>query len=254
MASPPDRTNHGAERPLGEAGLTPRTLARELNRLFGPGTLAETAPYYWRDAGGIPRPPLPTLTAYVISRHLGRVVTVRTSGLGKTTPRCHPGLAGQRWHGRSVDTRAGTMRVAEDWLLGGLVDRRTVPIRLRCGARPGGKHLPHQPGRRCAGAPAASTDDPLVNQIEASVPQLQMLDDEHGGAAGLELCRCPGPRGPAGATRRRPHGRHHPPAARLARRSGSTGRLEGVRRGQARPVFRTTKIINLARSDLTLCA
>src|SRR5205823_7901100 len=75
MASPPDRANHALRAHLAEAGLTPRTLARELNRLFGEGTLAETAPYYWRDSGGVPRPPLPTLTAYVISRRLSRVVT-----------------------------------------------------------------------------------------------------------------------------------------------------------------------------------
>src|SRR6266480_4820530 len=48
MASPPDRTNHALSAHLAESGLTPRTLARELNRLFGEGTLAETAPYYWR--------------------------------------------------------------------------------------------------------------------------------------------------------------------------------------------------------------
>jgi hypothetical protein len=63
-------------RHLTEAGLAPRALAREMNRLFGPGTVAETAPYYWRDAGGLPRDPLPALAAYVMSRHLGRVVTV----------------------------------------------------------------------------------------------------------------------------------------------------------------------------------
>src|SRR5262249_61013538 len=74
MAAPPDRANQALSAHLAEAGLTPRTLARELNRLFGQGTLAETAPYHWRDAGGGPRPPLPTLTRYIISRRLGRVV------------------------------------------------------------------------------------------------------------------------------------------------------------------------------------
>jgi hypothetical protein len=33
--------------------------------------------------------------------------------------------------------------------------------------------------------PAASPDDPLVVQIEATIPGLQLLDDERGGAAGL---------------------------------------------------------------------
>ncbi|MDG4766900.1 hypothetical protein O7632_22770 [Solwaraspora sp. WMMD406] len=171
---------------MAEAGLTPRTLAREINRLFGSGSLAETAPYHWRDSGGVPRPPLPALAAYVISRRLGRIVT-----------------AGDLWHGqpKAADgtlvvaastgmdgpwTLANTMLIAEDWLLGGLVDRRmflsvsgaalaqAVTIYLD-------QHLP-------AGGtvlPTATPDDPLVDQIEASVPRLQLLDDERGGAAGL---------------------------------------------------------------------
>ncbi|WP_230415996.1 hypothetical protein [Micromonospora tarapacensis] len=54
MGSAPDRTNQTLAAYMAEADLTPRTLAREINRLFGAGTLAETAPYHWRDAGGIP--------------------------------------------------------------------------------------------------------------------------------------------------------------------------------------------------------
>lgn len=186
MGSPPDRTNQALAAYMVKAGLSPRTLAREINRYFGPGTLAETAPYHWRDAGRIPRPPLPALVAYVISRRLGRLVT-----------------AADLWHGQldAVDgtlvmaanigmdgpwTLACTMRVAEDWLLGGLVDRRiflsvsgaalaqAVNIYL-------GEHLPVDG----TVLPTAAPDDPLVDQIEGSVPRLQLLDDEHGGAAGL---------------------------------------------------------------------
>jgi hypothetical protein len=63
MTDSSDRTNQVLAACLVEAGLTPRALAREINRLFGPGTVAETAPYYWRDSGGVPRAPLPALTA-----------------------------------------------------------------------------------------------------------------------------------------------------------------------------------------------
>jgi hypothetical protein len=186
MAVSADHTNHALAAHLAEAGLTPRTLAREINRLFGPGTLAETAPYYWRDAGGIPRPPLPELAAYVISRHLGRVVTVTDLWQGRcgapSATLVLPASAGMDmpW---SLDS---TMLVAEDWLLGGLVDRRmflsvagaalarAVNIYL-------GTHVPD-----CGLHPAAaSVDDPLVEQIEATIPRLQVLDDERGGAAGL---------------------------------------------------------------------
>ncbi|WP_431728326.1 carph-isopro domain-containing protein [Verrucosispora sp. TAA-831] len=185
MASRPDRTNHTLAALMAEAGLTPRTLAREINRLFGAGTLAETAPYHWRDAGGVPRSPLPALTAYVLSRRLGRVVT-----------------AGDLWHGRpgAVDgtlvmtastgmdgpwTRASTMLVAEDWLLGGLVDRRMfLSVSGAALAQAVNIYLDAQLPAGTA-PPAAAPDDPLVEQIEASVPRLQLLDDEQGGAAGL---------------------------------------------------------------------
>src|SRR5262245_9234806 len=63
-----------------------RGRSREMNLLFGPGTVAETAPYYWRDSGGVPREPLPALAAYVLSRYLGRIVT-----------------AGELWQGRAAD-------------------------------------------------------------------------------------------------------------------------------------------------------
>ncbi|MBI1758959.1 MAG: hypothetical protein HYR62_07005 [Actinobacteria bacterium] len=181
-----DRSNHTLTAHLVEAGLTPRTLAREMNRLFGPGTLAETAPYYWRDAGGVPRTPLPALTAYTISRHIGRVITVTD---------LWPGLTGTVEATLVLPASAGmdgpwnlhtTMLIAEDWLLGGLVDRRIFlsvsgatlihAVSAYLGAQD------HASGGMSA---AASADDPLVDQIEASIPRLQLLDDERGGAAGL---------------------------------------------------------------------
>ncbi len=186
MAAPADRTNRALAAHLVDAGLTPRTLARELNRLFGPGTLAETAPYHWRDAGGVPRAPVPALTAYVISRHLGRVVTITDLWPGRAgaadATLVLPASAGMEgpW------TLASTMLVAEDWLLGGLVDRRMfLSVSGAALAQAVSVYLASQiPGNGFV-PPAASVDDPLVDQIEASVPRLQELDDERGGAAGL---------------------------------------------------------------------
>ncbi len=179
-----DQANHPLAAHLAEAGLTPRALAREMNRLFGPGTVAETAPYYWRDTGGLPRDPLPALAAYVLSRHLGRVVTV-----------------GELWQGRAADTTlfmpadagmnrpwtlASTLLVAEDWLLGGLLDRRLfLSVTGAALARAVSVYLATQTANGLVSTPGAGADDPLVAQIEASVPQLQLLDDERGGAAGL---------------------------------------------------------------------
>lgn len=38
---------------LDELGWSPRALARRINHFFGPGTVADTAPYHWRDSGCI---------------------------------------------------------------------------------------------------------------------------------------------------------------------------------------------------------
>lgn len=171
---------------LVEAGLGPRKLAREINRIFGAGTLAETAPYHWRDSGRVPRAPLPRLAAYVISRRIGRVVTVQDLWPGHSDPLdgtlvllASAGLDGP-W------SFADTMQVAEDWLLGGLVDRRLF-LSVSGAALAGAVrvYLSAQAGPASIGVPTASADDPLVDQIEASIPALQALDDEHGGAAGL---------------------------------------------------------------------
>ncbi len=169
---------------MAEAGVSPRALAREINRMAGPGTVAETAPYHWRDNGGVPREPLPALVAYVLSYRLGRIVGV-----------------GDLWQGRASDatlfmpadagmgrpwTLASTVSVAEDWLMGGLLDRRvflavsSAALVNAAGVRP----MMGLPSTTVPGT-AVTLDDPLVGQIEASVPQLQLLDDERGGAAGL---------------------------------------------------------------------
>lgn len=171
---------------LAEAGLAPRALARELNRTFGPGTVAETAPYHWRDAGRVPRSPLPALIAYVISRHLGRVVTAwdlwpgRIPGSDATL--VLPASAGMDgpW------THTSTTRIAEDWLLGGLVDRRMfLSVSGAALTRAVSVYLAAQAPATSPTAPNATPDDPLVAQIEACVPRLQAADDQHGGAAGL---------------------------------------------------------------------
>jgi hypothetical protein len=83
-------------------------------------------------------------------------------------------------------TLTSTMQVAEDWLLGGLVDRRLfLSVSGTALAQAVSVYLATQPPACAAGLPPTSSDDPLVDQIEASVPRLQMLDDERGGAAGL---------------------------------------------------------------------
>jgi hypothetical protein len=186
MADGPRRGNQILATHLAEAGLSPRALAHELNKLLGSGTVAATAPYHWRDAGGVPRAPLPALVAYVISRHLGRLVTAKdlwpTQLAGSDGTLVLPASAGMEgpW------TYATTTRIAEDWLLGGLVDRRMfLSVSGSALARAVSVYLTATLPASRYSTPPVSADDPLVDQIEASVPQLQAADDENGGAAGL---------------------------------------------------------------------
>lgn len=166
--------------------MTPRALARELNRRFGSGTLAETAPYHWRDAGGVPRNPLPTLTAHVLSRRLGRPVNVADIWPGHSAATA-ASLVVESSSGLGVAwTAEGLLQVAEEWLMGGLLDRRVfMAVSGTVLARALSSYLNN---RTDLGETHqhVTVDDPLVDQIEATVPRLQVLDDEQGGAAGLQ--------------------------------------------------------------------
>lgn len=168
---------------LNEVGWSPRQLGREINRMFGAGTVSETAPYHWRDHGRVPYTPLPALAAYVLSRHIGRTITADQlwpTG-GPTQQAVVPASAGfdLPW------SRSATMQVVDAWIASGLIDRRTflavtgsalaeavfgvLPTLLE----------PHD------GNAAEDHPDLLVEQIEKSIPMLQRLDDAKGGAANL---------------------------------------------------------------------
>jgi hypothetical protein len=185
MGTHPERIKTTLGAYLTEAGLTPRALAREINHLFGAGTVAETLPYHWRDHGGIPRAPLAALVAYTLSRRLGRMITTADLWPGETDdPRATLVLPASAGMGKPW-TITSTMLVAEDWLLGGLVDRRLfLSVSGTALARAVSIYMASQLPLASA-TPMASEDDPLVDQIEATVPQLQALDDERGGATGL---------------------------------------------------------------------
>jgi hypothetical protein len=183
MPTPDQRHNAVLAACLVEAGWSPRQMAREINAVFGTGTVSESAPYYWRDAGGVPHPPLPALAAYVLSRHLGRSITVAELWQDRATDSPHilPATAGldQPW------TPDGTQRIAEDLLLSGLIDRRVFLTVSGAGlARAVWAYLSRDLPRD-ATIPVTDDSDPLVAQIEHSIPYLQRLDDARGGAANL---------------------------------------------------------------------
>ncbi|MCI2422899.1 hypothetical protein MOQ72_36290 [Saccharopolyspora sp. K220] len=161
-------------------------MARKLNQVFGAGTVAESAPFQWRDAGVLPRrSPLPTMTAYVLSEALGRTISVDELWQGKATdsPTLVPaddGLTGP-W------TPQDLTRIAKGWVLGGLVDRRRFLALSGAGLVSLVSQYLEVAGHG-AFAPrlaAVSSDDPLVDQIDCQVPLLQRLDDAQGGARHL---------------------------------------------------------------------
>ncbi|MCT9080456.1 carph-isopro domain-containing protein [Streptomyces fulvoviolaceus] len=171
---------------LDELGWSPKVLARKLNRVFGTGTVAESAPYHWRDAGRVPRVPLPTMTAYVLSQELGRVLSMDHLWQGKAAESLAfvPSDASMEhpW------TFRGLARILEDWVLGGLVDRRRFLAISGSGLLAVvSEYLNGTAGRGPFSARLVddTSTDPLVAQVEQNLPLLQQLDDEHGGARHL---------------------------------------------------------------------
>src|SRR5689334_5789168 len=104
------------------AGWSPRRLAREINKLFGVGPSSESAPYYWRDQGGVPHAPIPSLVVFVLARQLGKQLTM-DAVWGSRAVESHvvvPASLGfdLPWN------HASTLQIADDWLMAGLLDRR----------------------------------------------------------------------------------------------------------------------------------
>lgn len=166
---------------LGELGWSPKTLARRLNREFGAGTTAESAPYNWRDKGTTPRAPLPALTSHLLSQELGRVVSVAELWQGKAGE-VTPVLAA----GRGLDrpwTMTGLEDIVDDWVRGGLLDRRR--FLAISGASLTAIVSQYLEGTVAPGAMVTTSStglvDPLVDQVEQNLPLLQALDDKHGG-------------------------------------------------------------------------
>src|SRR5262249_38432908 len=107
---------------LDELGWSPKALAQKVNRAFGTGTVAESAPYHCRDSGRVPRQPLPSLVASLLSDALGR--TVRTDELWPgerlRSAALLPASVGldRPW------TPTALGEIVQEWITGGLRDRR----------------------------------------------------------------------------------------------------------------------------------
>ncbi|MFE4018661.1 carph-isopro domain-containing protein [Streptomyces sp. NPDC059101] len=171
---------------LEELGWSPKELARKLNRVFGMGTVAESAPYHWRDAGSVPRSSLPSMVAYVLSQELGRTITVEELWQGKATDSSTL-LPADKNLNHPWDT-PGLNRILEDWVLGGLIDRRRFLAVSGSGLLAVVSHYLDGTAGRGSFSPRLDVDqaaDPLVTQVEQNLPLLQLLDDKDGGARHL---------------------------------------------------------------------
>jgi hypothetical protein len=170
---------------LAELGWSPRALARRLNRLYGAGTVAESAPYHWRDSGGIPRPPIPTYVATALGRELGRIVSVEELWRGRA-PESPMILTADEGIGVQPWSRNGMLAILEDWVVSGLVDRRQfLAVTGAAITTAIAGYDPDKLGRVASAAAGGRAGNPLLEQIEQSIPHLQRLDDAKGGGAHL---------------------------------------------------------------------
>lgn len=111
---------------LGELGWSPSRLTEEVNGVLGPGYVARSTVSEWVNQDRVPRDPLPTVVAHLISDAVGREVSVAQVWSGRAQPAefwvpADAGLA-LPW------TAMGTVEVLDDWLrhTGGAIgmDRR----------------------------------------------------------------------------------------------------------------------------------
>lgn len=99
---------------LGELAWSPSLLAEAVNGLLGPGYVARSTVSDWLHHDRLPRDPLPTVVAHLISDTLDREVCLDELWSGRATPAelWVPAYTGMNlpW------TPAGTVRVLDDWL------------------------------------------------------------------------------------------------------------------------------------------
>jgi hypothetical protein len=79
-------------------------------------------------------------------------------------------------------TLAGTLAVAHDWLLGGLMDRRVfMAVSGSALTELAWTAVNTEPARLAAALNGGQVDATLIAQVEESIPRLRQLDDQQGG-------------------------------------------------------------------------
>ncbi len=84
-------------------------------------------------------------------------------------------------------SRTGTMGLLDDWVRAGLLDRRhfLAVSGAAVTSIAAGYPATAEPGRLASALDRGRADNPLLDQIEHSIPLLQRLDDANGGGAHL---------------------------------------------------------------------
>ncbi len=165
---------------LAESGWGPRHLADLVNGVR-PGTVSRTAPYKWL-VGAVPRPPVPQVCARLFSDHLRRSIIPTqiwpTATAASPSEWADHGLAG------ISGTPAGSVKIAQEWIGGGTVRRRTFLAVTGSALLTAVAGFPEPPRVRAALA-GDRFGSALADQIEAGLPGLRALDHQHGGGAAL---------------------------------------------------------------------
>ncbi|MGH3942527.1 MAG: hypothetical protein ACRDTG_28675 [Pseudonocardiaceae bacterium] len=155
-------------------------LAREICRVLGTDAVHPTAPYKWLKGNRPRRDEVRQATAFVLSQASGRLITVSElwPGCAAHQSCLVPATAGMGgpW------TLAGTLAVAHDWLLGGLMDRRVfLAVSGTALTDLAWMAVNTEPARLAAALGGGQVDPTLIAQIEDSIPRLRQLDDQQGG-------------------------------------------------------------------------
>ncbi|MGH3900737.1 MAG: hypothetical protein ACRDTA_21330 [Pseudonocardiaceae bacterium] len=175
-----DTPNETLSRLLAGLSWSGERLAREICRVLGTGAVHPTAPYKWLKGHRPRRDEVRQATAFVLSQASSQLITV-----SELWPGCAPreSLLVPAVVGMEVPwTLAGTLAIAHDWLLGGLMDRRVF-------LAVGGSALTHlawtavntEPARLAAALNGGQVGAILIKQVEEAIPQLRQLDDRQGG-------------------------------------------------------------------------
>lgn len=175
-----DTPNETLDRLLGCLSWSGERLAREVCRVLGTGAVHPTAPYKWLKGHRPRRDEVRQATAFVLSQASSRLIPVSElwPGCAPHDSRLIPATAGMEipW------TLAGTLAIAHDWLLGGLMDRRVfMAVSGSALTQLAWTAVNTEPARLAAALGGGQVDSTLIAQVEQTIPRLRQLDDQQGG-------------------------------------------------------------------------